>query len=115
MSASLSMFSVSGMVMNVFDAPEVVNKETGEVTREEKPKVQIMGNIPQSNGQIKFGLADFSIEDKDEWMALRGERVVVPIGMFAAAKNTLILYIPKGCHPAPLGASKSHVAGDIAA
>lgn len=101
----MSMFQVTGQVVHVFDAPEVLNKETGEVTRESRPKVQLIGDIPLPNGQARFDMVTLSVEDKADWEALKGQRVAVPLGMFAPSKNNIVYFIPKGCRPRSLGAS----------
>lgn len=103
----MSMFQVTGQVVHVYDAPEVVDKETHKVTREEKPKVQLIGDLPLPNGQARYDLVTLSVEDKAEWEALQGQQITVPVGMFAPSKNMIIYFIPKGCHPClvePLGA-----------
>ena len=98
----MSMFEVTGQVVHVFDAPEMVNKETGEVTRESRPKVQLIGDIPLQNGQARYDLVTLSADTKEEWDLLKGQRVAVPLGMFAPSKNNIVYFIPKGCHPRPL-------------
>lgn len=101
----MSMFQVSGQVVHVFDAPQVTNKQTGEVTRGEQPKVQLVGDLPLPNGQQRYDIITLTVEDKAEWEALQGQRVTVPLGFFAPSKNTIVYFIPKGCHPRPVVAS----------
>ena len=81
------------------NAPELVNKETGEVTRESRPKVQLVGDIPLPNGQSRFDMVSLTVDSKSEWEALKGRRVAVPLGMFAPSKNNIVYFIPKGCRP----------------
>ena len=99
----MSMFQVTGQVVHVYDAPALVDKETLKVTREEKPKVQIIGDVPLPNGQQRYDMITLTVDDKTEWEALQGQRVTVPLGFFAPSKNTIIYFIPKGCHPRPVG------------
>ena len=63
------MFQVSGQVVHVFDAPQVTNKQTGEVTRGEQPKVQLVGDLPLPNGQQRYDIITLTVEDKAEWIA----------------------------------------------
>jgi len=95
----MSMFQVTGQVVHVFDAPEVVSKETGEVTRDSRPKVQLIGDIPLSNGETRYDLVTLSIDDKTDWEPLRGKKISVPLGLFAPAKGSIVYFIPKGCRP----------------
>lgn len=101
----MSMFQVTGKVVHIYDAPEVVNKETGEITRESRPKVQLIGDIPLPNGQSRYDMVSLTVDSKDEWEALRNQHVAVPLGMFAPSKNNIVYFIPKGCHPRIIGAS----------
>ena len=96
----MSMFQVSGVVLHVYDAPAMTDKKTGEVTREEKPKVQLLGDIPLPNGQARFDMITLTCEDRAEFEELKGRKVTVPLGMFAPAKEQIIYFIPKGAHPA---------------
>lgn len=98
----MSMFQVTGQVVHVYDAPEMVSKETGEVTRESRPKVQLIGDLPLPNGQSRYDLVTLSVIDKEEWIALRGKHVSVSLGMFSPAKGQIVFFIPKGCSPRPL-------------
>jgi hypothetical protein len=95
----MSMFQVSGTVLHCFDSPAQVNKETGEITRAEKPKVQILGDLPLANGQARFDVITLSCEDKSDFESLKGRRISVPLGMFSPAKGEIIYFIPKGARP----------------
>lgn len=101
----MSMFQVSGVVLHVYDSPAAVDKKTGEVTREEKPKVQLLGDIPLPNGQFRCDMITLTCEDKGEFEALKGRKVTVPLGMFSPAKEQIVYFIPKGAHPALLDGS----------
>lgn len=101
----MSMFQVSGVVLHTYDSPASVDKRTGEITREEKSKVQLLGDIPLPNGQFRCDMITLSCEDKREFEALKGRKVVVPLGMFSPAKDQIIYFIPKGAHPRLLDAA----------
>ncbi len=101
----MSMFQVSGQVVHVFDAPPVVDKQTGVVTRGEQPKVQLVGDLPLPNGQMRYDIITLTVENKAEWEAFQGQRVSVPLGFFAPSKNTIVYFIPKGCHPSSVAVS----------
>ncbi|MER2511037.1 MAG: hypothetical protein ABTQ25_01245 [Nitrosomonas ureae] len=102
----MSMFQISGRVMHVYDAPARKNEETGELG-DEKPKVQMIGDLPLPNGQVRFDLVTLSIDDKSVWEQLRGQLVSVALGIFAPAKGQVIYFIPKGCVPRRLTAEAS--------
>ena len=94
----MSMFQVSGVVLHLFDAPGRIDKETGEVD-DDKPKVQLLGEIPQRNGQCKFDVITLTCHNPSDFDGLKGKRVVVPLGMFSPSKGNIIYYIPQGSKP----------------
>ena len=94
----MSMFQVSGVVLHLFDAPGRIDKETGEVD-DDKPKVQLLGEIPQRNGQSKFDVIPLTCHNPADFDGLKGKRVVVPLGMFSPSKGNIVYYIPQGCKP----------------
>jgi hypothetical protein len=98
----MSMFQVTGQVVHVFDAPDVTDKGTGEITKG-KAKVQLMGDIPLPNGQKRLDMITLSIEAKGEFEALRGCYVAVPLGMFSPSKGQIAYFIPRGSRPVQLG------------
>ena len=94
----MSMFQVSGLVLHLFNAPGRIDKETGAVD-DDKPKVQLLGEIPQRNGEAKFDVITLTCHDPADFEAFKGKRVVVPLGMFSPSKGNILYYIPKGCKP----------------
>ena len=91
----MSMFQVTGQVMNVFEQDGMVNKDTGEVGKP-IPKVQILGEIPvQGDGQ-KMDLITLTIPKGIDFKALISKKVSIPLGIFAPAKGVIIYFIPKG-------------------
>ena len=94
----MSMFQVAGVVLHLFDAPGRIDKETGAM-EDDKPKVQLLGEIPQRNGQAKFDVITLTCHDPADFEAFKGKRVVVPLGMFSPSKGNILYYIPQGCKP----------------
>lgn len=94
----MSMFQVSGVVLHLFDAPGRIDKESGAVDAD-KPKVQIMGEIPQRNGQVKYDIIDLTCHSPEDFAGLKGKRITVPLGMFAPTAGNIVYFIPQGCKP----------------
>lgn len=99
----MSMFTIVGQVMHVFDQPGRMDKSTGEMSPD-TVKVQIMGQIPVPNGQSKVDLVTLSVPDKKTYSELLNKKIQLPLGFFAPAKNQIIYYVPKGSKPQVLGA-----------
>ena len=92
----MSMFNVSGKLVKVY-AQERQDRETGEVSKE--TRCQIMGDIPTRDGKdSRFDLQDIRVpvDLVASMKAAEGKDVRVPIGFFAAGKNQMIVFIPKG-------------------
>lgn len=96
----MSMFNITGQVINTFEAPARIDKETGKVETEAKPKVQLLGDMPvPGGGQSRMELVTLTCEDQAEYEAFRGKTISVPLGIFAPAKGQVIYFIPKGSKP----------------
>jgi len=94
----MSMFTVIGQVMHVFDQPGRVDKQTGEKSPD-SVKVQIMGQIPVPNGQTKVDLITLTVSEKKAYSGLLNKKIQLDLGFFAPAKNQIIYYVPKGAEP----------------
>jgi hypothetical protein len=94
----MSMFQVCGTVARLFDAPGRIDKETGMVD-DDKPKVQIIGEVPQRNGQFKLEIISLTCHNPADFLDLLGQRVTVPLGMFAPKAGQVLYFIPQGCKP----------------
>ena len=95
----MSMFNISGTVLHTFDQPKRVDTKTGEVLSDEKPKVQIMGEMPVPNGQMRMELVTLTCEDIKPYESLKGHKISVALGIFSPAKGQVIYFIPKGSLP----------------
>ena len=105
-----SMFSITGQVVNTFEAPgRAADAKAGTEAQEAKPKVQILGEMPVPGGQKRVELVTLTCEDQRIYDALKGKTVSVPLGIFAPAKGQIIYFIPKGSVPVEVGeASPPH-------
>lgn len=96
----MSMFTITGQVLNTFEAPgRKANEKAGIEAQDAKPKVQILGEMPVPGEQTRMELVTLTCEDQREYEGLRGQVVAVPLGIFAPARGQIIYYIPKGARP----------------
>lgn len=91
----MSMFQVSGQVMNCFYQPGPVDSETGEV-KKGKNKVQILGEMPVSDGGSKLDLITLSVPEGLSFEPYLRKAVSVPLGFFSPSKGSIVYFIPKG-------------------
>ena len=96
----MSMFTITGQIINTFNQPGRVDKSTGEQLPD-TPKVQLLGNIPLSDGSSKSDLVTLTIPEGLDLKSHQGKHVTLPLGVMAADKNSIIYYIPKGSQLVP--------------
>lgn len=95
----MSMLTLNGQVMNVFDTPESSDPKTGEV-RPASVRVQIHAENTLENGQKRFELVTLKVPDGEVYRKLAGQTVRVPVGAFVSGKS--IVYYALRSEPAPL-------------
>lgn len=79
----MSMLTLNGQIINVFDTPEGHDRKTGEV-REAKFRIQIMAENELQNGQKRFDLVNLTVDSPEVYKPLRGQHVRVPVGVFVS-------------------------------
>lgn len=85
----MSMLTLNGLVLNVFDSPAGTDRKTGEV-RPASSRVQLQAENTLENGQKRFDLVTLKVASADVYRKLIGKAVRVPVGAFVA--NGAILY-----------------------
>lgn len=85
----MSMLTLNGIVLNVFDTPASTDKKTGEI-RPASTRVQIQAENTLENGQKRFDMVTLKVQDGEAYKKLTGQHVRVPVGAFVA--NGSILY-----------------------
>jgi hypothetical protein len=85
----MSMLTLNGIVLNVFDTPASTDKKTGEV-RPLSTRVQIQAENTLENGQKRFDMVTLKVQDGESYRKLQGSHVRVPVGAFVL--NGSILY-----------------------
>jgi hypothetical protein len=114
----MSMLSLNGQVINVFEMPPYTDKKTGEVTPA-KHRVQVMAENMLQNGQNRMELVNLTVDDVQPYMTLQGRSVRVPVGAFVNG-SSIQYYALKGHKPevaetrAPAG-SVAHAAARVSA
>ena len=94
----MSMFTVSGTVINVFDQQGKVDQETG-VMGETTPRLQLLGNMPMPNGEMRMDMITVKVENRAAYETLKGKVIRLPIGVFSPSKGQIVYYVPKGSKP----------------
>ena len=94
----MSMFTVMGQVINVFDQPGRVDTTTGEKA-DDSVRLQMLGDMPVQNGQTRMDMITVKIEEKEPYEKLKGKTIRLPVGAFAPSKGQIIYFVPKGSRP----------------
>lgn len=85
----MSMLTLNGLVLNVFDTPASTDRKTGEI-RPASSRVQLQAENTLENGQKRFDMVTLKVNVPDVYRKLVGKAVRVPVGAFVA--NGAILY-----------------------
>jgi hypothetical protein len=94
----MSMFTVMGKVVHVFDQPGRLDKETGEMLPD-TVRLQMMGQMPVDGGETRLDLITVKIDSKETYEKLKGKEIRLPIGAFAPSKGQVLYFVPKGSQP----------------
>jgi hypothetical protein len=95
----MSMLTLNGLVLNVFDSPPSTDKKTGEV-RPASTRVQIQAENTLENGQKRFDMVTLKVQDGEVYKKLTGKPVRVPVGAFVSS-GAIIYYALRGTAPSP--------------
>ncbi|MCF1185037.1 hypothetical protein L0E83_16540 [Marichromatium gracile] len=95
-----AMLTLCGSVVRVFQAPDGVDRKTGE-TYEGGHRVQLLAEVPLRNGESKLDLVTLSTDQPGRFQELMQKWVRVPVGVYAA-KGGVGMYALKGQAPEPL-------------
>lgn len=85
----MSMLTLNGLVLNVFDTPASTDRKTGEV-RPASSRVQLQAENTLENGQKRFDMVTLKVNVPEVYRKLVGKHVRVPVGAFVV--NNSILY-----------------------
>lgn len=78
------MLSLTGTVINVYESPKGVMKETGEIYGGQS-RIQLMCENVLKNGQKRMDLVDLSVTDALPYRDSIGKPVSVPVGVYVNA------------------------------
>jgi hypothetical protein len=94
----MSMLSMTGKVIHLFETPKGTNKAGEEFGGQDK--VQVMGSVPLQNGEARYDLITLTCHNAKSFEPFMGQDVSFPIGVMAPAKGQIVYFIPKGAVPA---------------
>lgn len=84
----MSMLTLNGVVLNVFDTPASTDKKTGEI-RPASTRVQVQAENTLENGQKRFDMVTLKVTDGEVYRKLQGKPVRVPVGAFVAGGSIM--------------------------
>lgn len=93
----MTMLTLNGQVINVFDSPASTDKKTGEI-RAAATRVQIMARNTLQNGQERVDLVTLKVDSPDAYKSLVGASIRVPVGVFVNG-GAVQFYALKGQRP----------------
>lgn len=82
----MAMLTLNGIVQNVFNKPESIDKKTGEV-RPATNHAQILAENVLESGEKRLDMVTLKIHSVDTYRKLVGQAVRVPVGAFVNGSN----------------------------
>lgn len=109
------MLTLTGVLANIYKAPDFEDKETGEVKRGEY-KVQVLGQELLKNGEMPMQMQTLTAREDVTWyQQMLGSVIQLPVGVFAARDGSNIrlqYFIPRGTKPVVIGKSGGQESGN---
>ena len=97
MTAPTSMLTITGRLINGFEAPKGVNAKTGDEDGG-KPRIQLLGTVVLQNDETRYDLVTLGVDDERPYSVLRDKDISVPVTVFVSGKNP-VFFVPKGSRP----------------
>lgn len=82
----MSMLTLNGKIVNVYESPKGLNKQTGE-TYGGLHRIQLMCENTLKNGELKIELVDLTVDSIQEYSDKRDQIVSVPVGVYVVANK----------------------------
>lgn len=90
----MSMLTLNGIVLNVYDMPSRTDKKTGEVIPA-TTRIQLQAENTLQNGQKRIEMHDLKVTNGDPFRKLLNRPVRVPVGAFPVG-NSVQFYALNG-------------------
>lgn len=90
----MSMLTLNGIVLNVYDLPARTDKKTGEIIPA-STKIQLQAENTLQNGQKRIEMHDLKVLDGNPYRKLLNRLVRVPVGVFPVG-NSVQFYALNG-------------------
>lgn len=84
----MSMITLNGFLVNIYKQPK-------KGDRDEKDKIQILGDIPIEGGGVRKDLVTITVPDASAYEGCEGTEVSVAVGAFAPQKGSVIFFVNK--------------------
>jgi hypothetical protein len=94
----MSMLTLNGIIQNVFTKPDYTDKESGEV-RKGAPYAQILCENQLETGEKRLDMVTLKVRDFDEYKALEGRRVRIPVGALVNGHSIQYYSLKTEPHP----------------
>lgn len=79
----MSMLTLNGTILNIYESPKGTNKTTGEVYGGQS-RIQVMCENTLQNGEKRIEMVDLTIGDSSPYRELLNKPVRVPVGVYVA-------------------------------
>jgi hypothetical protein len=88
------MLTLNGKILNIYEAPKGVNRDTGEAYGGQN-RIQLMCENMLRNGELRMELVDLSVDEVERYRGMVGQSVAVPVGVYVSSGKPFFYALKK--------------------
>jgi tetrahydromethanopterin S-methyltransferase subunit F len=91
------MIELTGTIVNTFATPAGKNKKGEDY--DSKDKIQVIGEFPMPNGEVRMELVTLTVDDLSEYIQLINKKIRISVGVMATGARSVLFFVRKGSSP----------------
>jgi hypothetical protein len=91
------MIELTGTVVNTFATPAGKNKKGEDY--DSKDKIQVIGEFPMPNGEVRMELVTLTVDDLSEYIQHINKKIRISVGVMATGARSVLFFVRKGSSP----------------
>lgn len=91
------MIELTGTVVNTFATPPGKNKKGEDY--DSKDKIQVIGEFPMPNGEVRMELVTLTVDDLSEYIQHINKKIRISVGVMATGARSVLFFVRKGSSP----------------
>lgn len=91
------MIELTGTIVNTFATPAGKNKKGEDY--DSKDKIQVIGEFPMPNGEVRMELVTLTVDDLSEYIQHINKKIRISVGVMATGARSVLFFVRKGSSP----------------